>query len=409
MDHKAQASPLTNTSNNEINQSRRNLLVGSAGAMAAVSLLGFTPIAKAAEAKTLPEYTRWKEASALIVHSANTMETERGAIGSGVVTPSDRLFVRNNLSAPSEEITSDPDAWEVNIEGVQNPRTLTVAELKRLGAETVASVLQCSGNGRAFFPHGASGTQWGVGAAGCAVWTGVPLKDVVSELGGMADGMKYITGTGGEKIPDGLEPKSVMVERSVPVSALETALLAWELNDEAIPLAHGGPLRLVIPGFYGVNNVKYIKNLAFTESQTDAKIQVSGYRVRDVGVSGSPDQPSMWEMNVKSWVTAPLENASTGRAMIYGVAFGGVKALEKVEVSTDGGSNWKQARFLGPDLGPYAWRPFVLAADLNAGEYRIVSRATDVDGDAQPEGRTDNERGYGHNGWKDHGVTVQVM
>jgi len=408
VNHEPKPLPPTTTSDDQINQSRRSLLVGSAGAMAAVSLLGFTPIAKAAEAKTLPEYTRWKEASALIVHSSNTMETERGAIGSGVVTPSDRLFVRNNLTAPSEEVTSNPDAWEVNIEGVKNPRTLTVAELKRLGAETVASVLQCSGNGRAFFPHGASGTQWGVGAAGCAVWTGVPLKEVVSELGGVADGMKYITGTGGEKIPDGLDPKSVMVERSVPVSALETALLAWQLNDEALPLAHGGPLRLVIPGFYGVNNVKYIKNLAFTENQTDAKIQASGYRIRDVGVSGSPDQPSMWEMNVKSWVTAPLESATTGRTMIYGVAFGGVKALEKVEVSIDGGSNWKQARFLGPDLGPFAWRPFVLAADLSTGEYRIVSKATDVDGDAQPEGRTENERGYGHNGWKDHGVTVKV-
>ncbi len=408
MNHEPQSLPLTKSPDNQINQSRRSLLVGSAGAMAAVSLLGFTPLAKAAEAKTLPDYTSWKDASALIVHSANTMETERGAIGSGVVTPSDRLFVRNNLTAPNEEITQDPDAWEVHIEGVKNPRTLSVAELKRIGVETLTSVLQCSGNGRAFFPHGASGTQWGVGAAGCAIWTGVPLRDVVTELGGVADGMKYITGTGGEKIPDGLDPKTVMVERSVPVRALETALLAWQLNDEALPLAHGGPLRLVVPGYYGVNNVKYVKNLAFTEQQTDAKIQASGYRIRDVGVPGAPDQPSMWEMNVKSWVTAPLESAGSGRTMIYGVAFGGVKALEKVEVSTDGGESWKPARFLGPDLGPYAWRPFVMAADLSAGEHRIVSKATDVDGDTQPEGRTENERGYGHNGWKDHGVTVKV-
>lgn len=80
MNHEPQTLPLTNTSTDNINQSRRSLLVGSAGAMAAVSLLGFTPIAKAAEAKTLPEYTRWKEASALIVHSANTMETERGLL-----------------------------------------------------------------------------------------------------------------------------------------------------------------------------------------------------------------------------------------------------------------------------------------------------------------------------------------
>lgn len=390
------------------NPARRKILLGSAGAMAAVSVLGFTPLARADEPKSLPDYAAWKERNALIVHSTNTMETQRGAIGNGVITASDRLFVRNNLPAPPASVTDNPDVWEVRIEGVKNPRTLTVGELKAMGITTVASVLQCSGNGRAFFPHGASGTQWSVGAAGCVMWTGVPLADVVEALGGPVDGARYITATGGESLPDGIDPKTIMVERSVPTKALETALLAWEMNDEPLTHTHGGPLRMVVPGYYGVNNVKYVKNLAFTENQTDAKIQASGYRVRDVGVKGSPDQPSMWEMNVKSWVTAPLESARSGRNMIYGVAFGGTVALEKVDVSVDGGKAWKQARFLGPDLGPYAWRPFVLATDMPAGEHRIVSRATDVRGNTQPEGRIENERGYGHNGWSDHGVTVAI-
>ncbi|MBW4934491.1 SorT family sulfite dehydrogenase catalytic subunit [Marinobacter sp. F4206] len=391
-----------------VNEGRRRILMGSAGAMAAVSLLGITPLAKAEEPKTLPDYAAWKERNALIVHSTNTMETRRDAIGQGVVTPSDRLFIRNNLPTPPESIVADRDAWEVRIEGVKNPTTMTIGELKEIGVATVASVLQCSGNGRAFFPHGAGGTQWSVGAAGCVVWTGVPLKEVVDALGGMADGVEYITSTGGEELPDGLDPKQVTVERSVPTRALENALLAWELNDEPLPLTHGGPLRMVVPGFYGVNNVKYVKQVAFTENQTDVKIQASSYRIRDVGEKGAPDQPSMWEMNVKSWVTSPLETGRSGRNMIYGVALGGTVDLEKVEVSVDGGKSWKQARFLGPDLGPFAWRPFVLAADLSPGEYRIVSKATDVEGNSQPEGRTDNERGYGHNGWSDHGVTVAV-
>src|SRR5690554_1448935 len=130
------------------NPSRRSLLVGSAGAMAAVSLLGFTPLARAEEPKSLPEFAAWKERTALIVHSANTMETQRGAIGNGVITASDRLFVRNNLPAPPASITENPDAWEVHIDGVKNPRTLTLGELKTMGVTTVASVLQCSGNGR---------------------------------------------------------------------------------------------------------------------------------------------------------------------------------------------------------------------------------------------------------------------
>ena len=148
------------------NPSRRTLLLGSAGAMAAVSVLGFTPLAKADEPKSLPDYAAWKERNALIVHSANTMETQRGAIGNGVITSSDRLFVRNNLPAPPASVTDNPDAWEVRMEGVKNPRTLTVGDLKQMGVTTVASVLQCSGNGRAFFPHGASGTHGPTGPIG---------------------------------------------------------------------------------------------------------------------------------------------------------------------------------------------------------------------------------------------------
>jgi len=391
-----------------IQLSRRRLLLGSAGAMASVSLLGFSPLTRAEEPKTLPDYVKWKNANEVIVHSANTIETERGAIGSGVVTPSDKLYVRNNLPAPNEQIVADRNAWKVSIKGVNDPQTLTIADLKDMGIETVTTVLQCSGNGRAFFEHGPGGTQWGTGAAGCIVWTGVRLRDVVEKLGGVKAGMNYITSTGGESLPAGLDPKTIQVERSVPTRALDQALLAWEMNDDPMPLAHGGPLRMVMPGYYGVNNVKYVEQVAFTEDQSEAKIQTSGYRIRPIGDKGAPGQPSMWEMPVKSWVTAPLSNTNKGRNMIHGVAFGGINAVAKVDVSIDGGKTWKQARFLGPDMGRYAWRPFVLATDLSPGEYRIVSRATDSEGNTQPPNRTENERGYGNASWKDHGVSVTV-
>ncbi|MEP4392359.1 sulfite oxidase [Marinobacter sp.] len=388
--------------------SRPRLLLGSAGAMASVSLLGLSPLARSEEPKTLPDYVRWKNANDVIVHSANTIETERGAIGSGVVTNSDKLYVRNNLPAPNADIVADRNAWKITLEGGNSPQTLTLGELKKMGVETVTTVLQCSGNGRAYFEHGPGGTQWGTGAAGCLVWTGVPLRDVVARLGGVKPDMNYITSTGGETLPAGLDPKTIMVERSVPVRALDQALLAWQMNDEPVPLAHGGPLRMVFPGYFGVNNVKYVDRVAFTEGQSDAKIQASGYRIRPIGEKGAPGQPSMWEMPVKSWVTAPLTTASKGRNLIYGVAFGGINAVNQVEVSADGGETWKSARFLGPDMGRYAWRPFVVAMDLSAGDHRIVSRATDTEGNTQPPTSTENERGYGNASWKDHGVTVTV-
>ena len=115
-------------------------------------------------------------------------------------------------------------------------------------------------------------------------------------------------------------------------------------------------------------------------------------------------------MNVKSWVTLPVAdkgNVAAGKIAISGVAFGGMKELSKVEVSLDGGKNWKKAQLVGPDLGKFAWRQFVLEADLKAGSYNVVSRAS-AGGQSQPELRMENDRAYLHNGWKDHGVTVQV-
>mgnify|MGYP001185074365 FL=1 len=211
---------------------RRHMLAGSAAALSALGLAGWTGSARAQQAaapaaKPLPAYAGWKSPDALIVHSSSTLETRRSAFGTSVITPSNQLYVRNNLPAPDAAILDNRDAWTVSIEGVKSPRSLTLAELKTLGVETVATVLQCSGNGRGFFPSKPSGTPWSVGAAGCVVWSGVPLRNVVAALGGLADGAAYLTGTGGEKLPEGVDPLSVLVERSVPVKAMDDALLAW--------------------------------------------------------------------------------------------------------------------------------------------------------------------------------------
>jgi DMSO/TMAO reductase YedYZ molybdopterin-dependent catalytic subunit len=390
---------------------QRRLLLAAGASVAAAAGLGTVSVARAATAKPLPEYAAWKDAEDVIVHSANTIETRRDAFGTSVITPDDMLFVRNNLPPPDKSILANRDAWSVSVEGVNKPRALTVGELKKLGIETVATTLQCSGNGRGFFGHKASGTQWQTGAAGCVLWSGVPVSAVATHLGGAQGGAKFITGTGGETLPPGVDPKRTIVERSVPISTLERAILAWEMNGEPLTLAHGGPLRLVIPGYYGVNNVKYLKRLAFTANETDAAIQASGYRVRPIGEKGDPSQPSMWEMKVKSWVQHPAgtdERVPSGMVQIYGVAFAGQQAVKTVEVTVDGGKTWKAARFIGPDLGPYAWRQFVMPARLEAGSYVIASRATDASGQAQPEQRAENERGYGHNGWRDHAVRVTV-
>ncbi|MBS0507722.1 MAG: sulfite oxidase, partial [Proteobacteria bacterium] len=367
--------------------------------------------AAAPAAKPLPGYAAWKKADAVIVHSSTTIETRRGAFGTSVITPNDRLYVRNNLPTPPESIVADRDAWQVRIDGVRQPRLLSLRELKGLGLDSVAMVLQCSGNGRGFFPAKPSGTPWTVGAAGCVIWSGVPVRDVVKALGGVADGMRYMTGTGGEVLPPGIDPKSVIVERSVPAAAMQDALLAWELNGEPVPLAHGGPLRLIVPGYTGVNNIKYIKQLAFTASESDAHIMSHGYRISPPGSKGDPSQPSVQEMSVKSWIDSPLPAGgplAAGEVLIEGVAFGGMQAVKGVEVSSDGGKTWQAARLVGPDMGRYAWRQFVLRTRLPAGTHVLASRATDAQGNVQPETRGENQSGYNNTSWADHAVTVTV-
>jgi DMSO/TMAO reductase YedYZ molybdopterin-dependent catalytic subunit len=410
---------------NSIKITRRNLLGATVGLVAAAGLnsrsanaQAATPVASpaaaapaASTAKPLPNYVSWKHADSMIIHTPTTIETKRSAIGSSIITPSDRLFIRNNLPAPSAADIGDINAWKVTVEGVGKPQSLSIADLKQMGYETMATVLQCSGNGRGLFPGKPSGTRWQTGAAGCVMWAGIPVREVIQALGGVSTGMVYMTGTGGEKLPEGIDPNAVIVERSVPLAAMQDAMLAWEMNGEPMPLAHGGPLRLVVPGYSGVNNIKYIKRLAFTKEQTQAAIQKTGYRMSPVGQKGDPSQPAVWTMDAKSWVTSPSPDngpIKAGAVQITGVAMGALEDIAKVDVSLDGGKTWQVARLVGPDLGKYAWRQFVLATTLKAGQYDISTRVTTKSGVVQVAQSTENAAGYLNSGWMSHTVKINV-
>ena len=400
----------------KINTSKRNFLTGSvalAGVAAATSVLPIS-IAKAnhedSDPKGLPDFIKWKNRDALIVHSKKGIETHRSAIGESLITPNRNIYIRNNMPTMSDTQIGDRNNWKVSIKGVKNPKTFSLAQLKKLGHTTMATILQCSGNGRGFFAHEVRGSQWKTGAAACVVWTGVPMKVVVDACGGVDSDAVFMTSAGVDHEPTGLDPKKAKVERSVPKKVYKDAMLAWEMNGVPLPNAHGGPLRMVTPGYFGINNVKHLGQVAFTKTESTVKYMKSSYRISPIGKKGS-QYPSCWEMSVKSWITRPTDETGTvkaGNVQIVGVAMGGTKKVRSVKVSIDGGQSWKKAKFVGPDLGKYAWRQFVFEANLAPGSYNLASKASGG-GKTQPELRYENRRGYAHNGWKDHSVNIKAV
>ena len=162
----------------KLNLNRRNFLTGTAtlaGIAATASVVPIT-IANANHSegkKGLPDFISWKDRDALIVHSDKGIETHRSAIGESLITPNRNIYIRNNMPTMTDKQIGDRKKWKVSIEGVKNPQTFTLAQLQKLGHETMATILQCSGNGRGFFEHKPRGSQWKTGAAACIFWTGV--------------------------------------------------------------------------------------------------------------------------------------------------------------------------------------------------------------------------------------------
>jgi sulfite dehydrogenase len=129
------------------------------------------------------------------------------------------------------------------------------------------------------------------------------------------------------------------------------------------------------------------------------------------GAKGDPSHPSVWEMDVKSWINGPAPEAGTVKAgwvQIQGVAMGGTRSLRRIDVSLDGGQSWQEARFVGPDLGRFAWRQFVLPVQLKPGQYMLASRAQDVQFNWQVEASPENGGGYLNSGWRSHAFPLTV-
>jgi sulfite oxidase len=316
------------------------------------------------------------------------------------VTPTDLFFVRNNYDGP----VLDPAAYALTVDGeVENPLTLRLDDLRRLPSVTQTITLECAGNGRSFHKPPAAGIQWEHGAVGTAVWRGVRLADVLG-LARPRPAAQHVVPDGNDAPPTPQAPDFI---RSHPLwKALEPhTMIALEMNGEPVPHLHGGPARLLVPGWIGSASIKWLTKLTLAGTEWNGPFMQRSYR------SPRVDDPnrtySLQSLECKSVITAPADGAQlpAGPVAVTGFAWAGEGTIVAVDVSTDGGQSWQPATLAGAE-SRYAWRRWELAWSAPAGPHTLMARASDSLGRYQPASRPRDPQGYRWN--VIHAVRVNV-
>jgi DMSO/TMAO reductase YedYZ molybdopterin-dependent catalytic subunit len=318
-------------------------------------------------------------------------------------TPNDAFYVRWHTSVP--EIARADWRLRVSGPGVKTEREFNYDTLRRKFKMTeVAAVNQCSGNRRGLSSPHVPGVQWGYGAMGNAVWRGVRLKDVLEDAG-LNAGALEVVGNGADA-PPLTGPDFV---KSLPMwKALDPdTLIAFEMNGEPLPRWNGAPARLVAPGWTATYWVKAVADLTVTDKPFDGFWMKTAYRVPKgmFGASGFESQDTeqnspITSIKVNSLVVDPAPGAvlERGRRVdVLGIAWDGGSGIRSVEVSLDGGANWRDAR-LERDLGKYSWRQWRFAIKPEqAGTLTLMARARARDGSTQVDALVFNPAGYHNN------------
>jgi sulfite oxidase len=323
-------------------------------------------------------------------------------------TPTSKFFIRNNGLIP--EAAKEPDAWKLTIDGeVNKPVEITLGELKRRGAvRTYRMVLECGGNGRSFFVPQARGNQWTNGGVGCAEWTGIALADLLRAAGVKSSAV--YTANFGTDIHLSGDQNLPTLSRGVPIrKALDGAnLLVWAMNGKPLENIHGGPLRLVIPGWPGSASHKWLSRITLRDKVHDGPgMTGTSYRVaiKPMLPGSKADEANfkiMESMPVRGIITNPANgtrfSAGTKEIKLRGAAWAGDLDVRRVDVSIDFGATWQQA-YISPPKNRYDWRRWTTAVRLPSdGYYEIWARATDQAGRAQPHVAGGwNPQGYGAN------------
>lgn len=348
----------------------------------------------------------------IITSDPLVLETPDSLLAASRVTPSSALFVRNHHGAKHlEGMQSRAMSGDLELSGlIDKPIRYPLAELAKLPKTEVEMVLQCSGNFRFQFSKLSpiKGTPWNKGGIGNVRFAGVRIDEFLKASGvTLSKHAKYLTAEGSDQ-PE--KTGQIDYEKSIPLDvAISRGILATELNGTALPTVHGGPLRLVVPGYYGNVQVKWLTKLRLELSETSNFFQIPDYRTPKLRIDPGAaieytfdNSDPNFDMKINSRIFAPGDGSmiAAGKMIdVRGVAWNdGLADLVAVELSKDQGSTWSSTR-LAASAGPYAFREWSTTAQFGKGEHSLWIRAVDALGRIQPidGGLFWNPGGYGWN------------
>jgi sulfane dehydrogenase subunit SoxC len=282
----------------------------------------------------------------------------------------------------------DERTWRLEIGGrVANPLTLTLDDVKARPAQTLAVTLECAGNGRALLEPRPLSQPWLNGAVGTAEWTGTPLAPLLGEAG-VAEEAVEVVFTGLDRGIQGDVEHSYERSLSVADALRNEVLLAYKINGQPLPPQHGFPLRLIVPGWYGMTHVKWLRSITVVDEPFTGWQQEVAYHVRD---SEEEQGQPVTRILPRSLMVPPgipeflsrTRFLPAGPCTLEGRAWSGRAPVERVEISDDGGESWAEAT-LGEPLSDFAWRGWKYDWDAQPGEHELCCRATDAAGNVQP-------------------------
>lgn len=312
----------------------------------------------------------------------------------GPIVPAGRHYVRTHFGIPAEP-------REVLITGaVSEPRSVSIDAIRKLPSRTFAVTLECAGNGRKFLAPPTPGEQWGLGAVGTAEWTGAALRSVLDRAL-LPSAVEILFRGADEGTPKDFG-KRIAYERSLPIdiAMADETLLAYAMNGQPIPREHGGPLRLIVPSWYGMASVKWLAEIRALDRPFEGFFQRDRYVIDGRPLRG---------MEPRAVIGTPADGAEVagGSLEVRGYAWSGRAPLARVELSVDG--HEPVATMTVPaDAPPFAWQEFVFGISLGAGEHELVARAADRDGNVQPTNPRWNSLGYANNAVRPTRIRVRA-